>query len=305
MGGRLTSARRSFRARLLSVLLAVLSNSLGRLGWRGGQRWGAALGGLGWKVARRDRKRTLAHLELAFPDLGDGERRQLGRACFRHLGAMLGECLVLRHGDCALIESLVEVEGWENVERLRSAQRGILILTGHCGNWELLAALINCRSLGMAVVARAIDESSLNDALVAFRRRFGTITIERGEAGAARKLLRIVRPRQGPPGALGMLIDQDTKVEGAWVDFFARPAFTPLGAASLALRFDLAVVPTFIERRDDGTHLARFSPPLALPPDPVDATARMTEAIEQQIRCCPQQWVWMHRRWRHRPPEPA
>ncbi len=303
MSARLTAVRRALRARVLGVVLALLGTTAGRLGWRRGQHFGAALGRLGWALARRDRRRALAHLELAFPERDAAQRRHIAHGCFRHLGMMLGECLVLRRGDCSDIEKRVEVEGWENVERLQAKRRGILILTGHCGNWELLAALINCRSLGMAVVARAVDEPPLNEALVSFRRRFGTVTIERGEPGAARKLLRIVRPRNGHPGALGMLIDQDTKVEGAWVEFFSRPAFTPLGAATLALRFDLAVIPSFIERRADGAHLARFLPAMALSPDPTAATAQMTAAIEGQIRRCPEQWVWMHRRWRHRPPE--
>lgn len=302
MSNRLNAVRRALRAKLLGVLLALLGATAGRLSWHGAQRFGTIAGDLGWRLARRDRQRTLDHLAIAFPDLDRTSRRDLALDCFRHLGMMLGECLVLRHRTCEDLEHLTEVEGWENVERLRK-ERGILILTGHCGNWELLAALINCRSLGMAVVARAIDETALNKALVDFRQRFGTETIERGEPGAARQLLRVVRPRNGRPGALGMLIDQDTKVEGAWVDFFSRPAFTPVGAAALALRFDLAVVPSFIERRPDGTHLARFLPALDLSTDPVEATAQMSGAIEGQIRRCPEQWVWMHRRWRHRPPE--
>ena len=151
----------------------------------------------------------------------------------------------------------------------------------------------------MAVVARALEESGLNELLVAFRRRFGTETLERGAPGAARRLLRVLRAG----GALGMLIDQDTRVEGVWVPFFGRPAFTPVGAAKIALRQGAAVVPAFIERLADGTHLARIHPPLDLPADEVEATALMTQAIEEQIRRVPEQWVWMHRRWRRQPAE--
>jgi KDO2-lipid IV(A) lauroyltransferase len=102
-------------------------------------------------------------------------------------------------------------------------------------------------------------------------------------------------------GSLGMLIDQDTRVEGVWVPFFGHPAFTPVGAARIALRQRAAAVPTFIERLPDGTHLARFHPPLDLPADETEATALLTRAIEDQIRRVPAQWVWMHRRWRRRP----
>src|SRR6185436_6033974 len=110
---------------------------------------------------------------------------------------------------------------------VRAAKRPIVIVTGHCGNWELLAAALNQRGLGMAVVARELDDQGLQEALLGFRARFGTRTIVRGTPGAARELLRTLRSG----GALGMLIDQDTKVEGVWVDFFGRPAWTPSGAA--------------------------------------------------------------------------
>ena len=282
---------------LLKTGLRVLTATLGRLPWRAAQRMGAAIGSLAWTLSRRDRKRALDHLALALPDLPEAGRRRLGRACFRHLGMNLGECLHLFHGDCAEVASLVEVRGWEEVEKVRAAERPILILTGHCGNWELLAALINCRGLGMAVVARTLEDSGLQRMLAGLRERFGTPTIARGTEGAARQLL--ITLRRG--GALGMLIDQDTKVDGVWVPFFGRPAFTPVGAAKIALRQKTAVIPTFIERLPDGRHLATFHPALDLPGDPQEATALMTEKIEEQVRKHPEQWVWIHRRWRRQP----
>ncbi|MCB1008705.1 MAG: lysophospholipid acyltransferase family protein, partial [Acidobacteria bacterium] len=182
-------------------------------------------------------------------------------------------------------------------EAARALGRPILVVTGHCGNWELLAAALNQRGLGMSVVARALDEGGLQEKLLAIRARFGSPTIVRGTPGAARALLGQLR--RG--GALGMLIDQDTKVEGVFVPFFGREAWTPSGAAELALRFDATVLPAFIERLPDGSHLARVGAPLALAADVTEATAAMTECIETQIRRVPEQWVWLHRRWRRRP----
>jgi KDO2-lipid IV(A) lauroyltransferase len=283
---------------LLNLALRLFSSTLGRLPWRAAQRTGSALGSIGWVLSRRDRRRTLDHLALAFPAMPEPERLRLGRNCFRHHGTSLGECFHLFRRDCDFVRSVVEVRGWEEVERARQAERPILILTGHCGNWELLAAAINCRGLGMAVVARPLDEPDQQQLLAGLRERFGTPTIERGSEGAARQLLGTLR--RG--GALGMLIDQDTKVDGVWVPFFGRPAFTPVGAAKIALRQNTAVIPTFIERLPDGRHLATFHPPLDLPDDPTEATALMTAKIEEQVRRRPEQWVWMHRRWRRQPP---
>lgn len=289
---------RRVRSRLVPPITVALLWLVSALGWRAAQRLGALLGRLAWPLARRDRRRTLEHLAIAYPDMAESARRRLGRACFAHFGTTLFECLYLMGVEWAAAQRHVRVEGWETIESLRAAGRQILILTGHCGNWELLAATISCRGLPLAVVARQGQDARLDCLLVGLRERFGTTTIARGTAGAARDLLRALRGG----GALGMLIDQDTQVEGAWVPFFGRPAFTPLGAAQIGARRGVAVVPSFIERRDDGSHLATFHPPLELPDDAVLATALMTRTIEEQVRRRPEQWVWMHRRWRTQPP---
>jgi len=279
-------------------VLRALAAVIGRLPRGAAQAFGRGVGHLAWTFARRDRNRALTHLEQALPELPEAERRRLARACLVHQGVNLGEFLWLLSADCPAVAAWVEAEGWEEVEAARAAGRPIMILTGHCGNWELLAAWIGCRGLGMRVVARELDAPELQKLAVALRRRFGTETIARGGTGAARQLLATFR--EG--GALGMLIDQDTKVEGVWVPYFGHPAFTPVGAAKIALRQAAAVIPTFIERLEDGRHRARFHPPLELPEDATAATAKMTAAIEAQVRRVPEQWVWMHRRWRHQPP---
>jgi KDO2-lipid IV(A) lauroyltransferase len=250
-----------------------------------------------WHLSRRDRGRALTHLEIAFPELSPDERRGLARANFEHYGTMLAEAFWLRHRGPEEIERIVSFEGWKEIDAARGAKRPILILTGHCGNWEILAAALNVRGLGMAVVARELEDPGLHEMLLALRARFGTKTIVRGTPGAARALLAALRSG----GALGMLIDQDTRVDGVFVPFFGRPAYTPVGAAELALRFDAVVLPTFIERQENGTHRARIEPPLQLPNDATAATALMTERIEAQIRRVPAQWVWLHRRWRRKP----
>lgn len=282
----------------LALVLKSLSALLGILPWRLCQGIGRGIGGLAWRVSRRDRRRTLDHLALAFPELSESERVQLGKANFRHLGTLLTESLHLLRKNAATVEAVSRVEGWEQVERVRESGRPIVILTGHCGNWEILAAAINLRGLGMAVVARSLDEPGLQRLLAGLRQRFGTPTIERGSEGAARQLL--TQLRRG--GAIGMLIDQDTKVDGVWVPFFGRPAFTPVGAAKIALRQKAVVIPAFAERLPDGRHFLRFDPPVELPDDLTEATALLSSKIEAQIRHRPEQWVWMHRRWRRQPP---
>jgi KDO2-lipid IV(A) lauroyltransferase len=287
------------RDQVLSALMRGLVQAFRLCTWRGAQRCGATLGRLAWRIARRDRARILRHLELAFPQASTRERHRLGRQCMRHHGVSLGECLYLMTRDCGAVAEHVRVEGWKTIERVRAVGDPVLIVTGHCGNWELLAATANCRGLGVRVVGRELGDENYQNLLLDLRSRFGTETITRGTAGAARQLLGTLRDH----GVLGILIDQDTQVDGVWVPFFERPAYTPIAAALLAQRHGTVVIPAFIERRADGSHLARFHPPLELPEDPTEATARMHRCIESQIRRVPEQWVWMHRRWRRQPDE--
>lgn len=290
------SRGRLARAHAIAVATHLLAALFRLLPWRSAQAVGRPLGRLAWRFSRRDRYRMMEHLALAFPERSQAELERLCRDCYAHLGTTATEILWLFTRDCRAVLRHTEMEGVDQVRALRESGRPLLLITGHCGNWELLAARVNCSELGVTVVVRALDEPPLQRLVESFRARFGTRAVERGEAGAARVLLRSLRE-----GTLGMLIDQDTRVDGVWVPFFGRPAYTPVGAARLALRRRAAVVPVFIERRRDGSHLLRFGSPLDLPDDEVEATALMTRAIEEQIRRVPEQWVWMHRRWRRQP----
>ncbi|MCP4657253.1 MAG: lipid A biosynthesis acyltransferase [bacterium] len=292
--------RRRLRSLLFEFLSGVLKQLFGRLRWGHAQRLGSWLGSVAWRATRRNRRKSLDHLTVAFPELTTAERRALGRACFRHLGTCIGELLHVYHRDPSEACRHVRVEGWEEIERIRARGRPIVVMTAHCGNWELLSTVNESHGLGVAAIARQLDDPSLDGLAVELRRHLGSVTIARGSRGSSRELLRALRRR----GALVLLIDQDIlSADGVWVPFFGRLARTPLAAANLALRLGAAVVPSFVERLGDGSHLVTFHPPMELPADPLAATAVMTARIEEQIRRCPEQWVWMHRRWRHRPPE--
>jgi KDO2-lipid IV(A) lauroyltransferase len=288
----------SARYRLLGWAVRVLAAIVGALSWTGAQRLGQVVGRLGGTLLRRDRRRALDHLARAFPELSPAGRAALARGAFQHQAMNLTELLfVLRRGFGAAAPR-VEVQGWEHVEAARAAGRPVLVVTGHCGNWELIGGAFTARGMPLTAVAREIPDPALRELMLTIRRPLGTATITRGGAAAARQLLEVFR--RG--GGLAMLIDQDTRVEGVWVPFFGRLAFTPVGAARIALRQRAAVLPIFDERRPDGTHLVRILPALDLPPDETAATALMTAAIENQVRRRPEQWVWWHKRWRRQPP---
>lgn len=291
-----TPLRRRVRSAAAGTVLRCLGAVLQRLSWNRVQSCGRALGSMAWHLSHRDRRRSLEHLEIAFPELSASERERLARDSFRHLATNVAELLHLeRRKDAEILEHL-EIEGWEGVES-RRGDRPLLVVTGHCGNWELLGPVFRAGGIRLSAVVRALGEPGLHELLETLRRGFGTETIDRGSPGAARRLLRALREGR----ALMMLIDQDTRVDGVWVPFFGRLAHTPVGAAKLALHRQARVIPALMERREDGRHVARFLPPLELSADPVEATAAMTAVIEAQIRRRPEQWVWMHRRWRRQP----
>lgn len=287
---------RPVRGALLGVLLDRLKARAAGSDWATCQAVGARFGEIAWRLSSRDRRRTLEHLQLAFPEYSVAARLKIGRACFRHHGTSLAELLYCGTRPLSEVLRFTVVDGWEHVEEARGS-RPIVVFTAHCGNWELLGGAISARGLPLAAIARGLDEAPLQAALAGVRAHFGIETIVRGNQGASRQILRTLRGSRG----LVLLIDQDTKVEGVWAPFFGRPAYTPTAVWSLARRFDAVVLPAFIARRKDGRHGLSIEPPLGIDPVAEVAVSAMNQRTEAQIRRFPEQWVWMHRRWRRQP----
>ncbi len=291
--------KRRCRGRIIPAVVWLLSGAFTLLPWSLAQKAGSCLGRLTWWVCRRERRRTLEHLSLAFPDLPRERRLALGGANFRHLGTSAGELLHLFGRPATALSEHLRFEGLDEVCNFCSAGRPVLIVSGHCGNWELIAAACRTRGIPLVAIVRGLNDPCLQALATAVRGRFGCQVVVRGSRSSTGLLLRTLRGG----GVLATLIDQDTRTEGVFVPFFGMPAYTPAGAARLALRMNAVVVPTFMQRLEDGSHLARFEAPLELPADPQEATALMTARIETQIRRCPEQWVWMHRRWHRQQPQ--
>jgi len=264
---------------------------------------GAPLGRALLPLSRRDWQRATVHLAVAFPELDPAARRRLLRRSATHLGRTLGEVIWLWRARAEQVVAACALSGLEHVERAFAAGRGAIFVTGHCGNWELLNARVGLAGVPLLVAVRELFDPRFDQLVTDLRARFGVEVVARG-AGAGRRLLRAL----GSNRLAGLLIDQDIRdIPGVFVPFFGRPAWTPSGAATLALRAGSPILPIFIHRRPDGSHLAEIQPPLPVPTTGADGervvelTAAATAAIERQIRAHPEQWVWMHRRWRTRP----
>lgn len=299
--------RRGIRSALIRAAAAVLSF----LPLRPALALGSIGGRLAWHLSPRSRRAALDHLALAFPDMPEAERRRVGRECFEHLGRSALEVAAVRSFD-ARLEAYVSFDG--DGERLLretlSRGRGLVFVTGHLGNWELMARRVARAGIPNAVVAKAGADRGLNALAERFRASGGVTTLWREDPGAGRAIIRTFREGK----ALGLLVDQDTRVQGVFVPFFGRPAFTPRAAADLALRFRAPVVVATTRRRGkrpgDG-HLVEITEVAGDPEAPdreaevVRLTAACTRILEEAIRRSPAEWVWMHRRWKTRPADAA
>jgi len=293
--------------RLLQYWLARGALALvGRLSLPALQRLGRGLGLLVYRFGRTDRAVCLHQLQQAFPERSAGERERIARTCFTHLGMTALEML-------ALPRLAREGERWLTLERaevLREASdrgRGVILVTCHSGNWELLNTAVNRLKIPSLAVARPLNNPRLNALVLQARRSEYLEVMLRGSKDSPRQLLKALK--QGK--ALILLIDQDLDAQSVYVDFFGVPARTPRVAASLALRMNVPIVTAFDRRLPDGTHILRFAEVavtegIRSAGDPDRAlTQAITDGIEAHIRSWPEQWAWNHRRWLHPPQEGA
>jgi KDO2-lipid IV(A) lauroyltransferase len=226
--------------------------------------------------------------------------RRLGRRSFQHLGMNLVEISRYVHRPTDVMLSQVHLQGGEHLQAAAAAGRGILVLTAHYGNWELLAAAHGLSGLPLSIVTRPLDHPLLDELAGNFRRRSGAELITKRQA--VREVLGALRRQR----MVGILLDQNaTRDEGVFVPFFGSDASTSKGLALLALRTGAPVVPVFLRRESDGRHCMDVGPALPPPPDGLVTTytATFNRVLEAAIRQAPEQWLWMHDRWRTRPRE--
>lgn len=292
--------RRALRVRALLLVLPLLQ----RLPLRLAVAVGAALGFAGWYLVGRERRLALSHLALAFPEQPLEWRRRVGRASFVNLGRAalelacadgyqrrLARVVELSPGDAALLKA-AHGEG-----------KGVVFVSCHVGNWELLARRIGLEGYPCGTVAREAQDPRLTALLERSRRAAGVRVLWRGSPGLAKGLLRLLRDG----GFVGLLIDQDTDVQGHFVPFFGRPAFTPRAAGDLAVRTGAPMLFGCVHRLAPSVHRVRLrridiERTGDRERDSLALTAAATRAIEDEVRSRPDEWVWMHRRWKTQPP---
>ncbi|HST50927.1 MAG TPA: lysophospholipid acyltransferase family protein [Pyrinomonadaceae bacterium] len=267
---------------------------------------GRGIGHAAYSLAGGLRRTGLRNLELAFPEMGDAERKKILRGSFVSLGRQLGEVSQFPRITPERLREVAEYDG-EDVKLLdvaRGRGRGVIFLTSHIGAWELLCFAHSVFYEPISFLVRPIDNPRIDALVERIRTRFGNQPIDK--KAAARTALRLLK--QG--GTLGVLADLNTQErEGVFVPFFDHLACTTAGVATLALRTDATVIPVcapWDERRQK--FVFRGGPIIEIVRTGDDKrdieinTANFTAAIERHVRMFPDQWLWIHKRWKTRPP---
>lgn len=264
---------------------------------------GKGIGVLGRLVLPHLRRHARTNLQLAFPDLSEQARGQIERGTFRNLGRALGEVTQFPKLNRQNIESVVVYEGLDNYLQAVAQGRGVILLTGHIGAWELSVYAHSIYGHPMSFLARRVDNPLVERLAETNRARYGNRSIDK--KGSLREVLKTLKTG----GVVGILADlNSSREEGVFVDFFGLPACTTAGVATLALRTGAVVLPGYILwDNKEKIHRLCFEPPVETittgnqKEDIVTNTARYTKVLEKVIRRYPDQWLWIHRRWRTRP----
>lgn len=268
--------------------------ALNILGFERARKVGAWLGRRLHDLDRRHRAIARDNLERAGVSPAAADR--IVRRMYEHLGTMIGEmALTERLARSGRLRDLVVIENREILEQARARGKGVILALGHLGNWETCGVAFGLYVGEVHSVARPLDNVFLNRYLERFRRMTGQRLIPKDNA--TRAMLEVMRKK----GILAILFDQDARHEGVFAPFFGRPASTVRSPAVLALRYGAPIIPLNIFRETGRLYL-RFTPPIEPDGHTVETlTAECNRRLEEFIRQHPEQWFWLHRRWKTQP----
>jgi KDO2-lipid IV(A) lauroyltransferase len=259
---------------------------------------GKALGWIYGSVIRYHRRDAFANLQRSFPEKSDVEIQSIVRQMYRNFGMNLVEILRLAGGTLDEFKNRIAVEGRDIIDHALQRGKGAVILTAHFGNWDLLGMFTVKHGYKLTIISKDLKSKTINAMWMLLREKFGVNIIPAHQS--VRASLKILRQNE----LLGFILDQNRpREQGIFVDFFGRPACTSPGLAIIASQTQAPIVPVFIHRTPEGNHVLQILPIIEPPPDREPETIRQatqayTKIIEDQIRQYPEQWIWLHRRWK-------
>jgi KDO2-lipid IV(A) lauroyltransferase len=244
------------------------------------------------RLIPRLRRVALSNLESALPELSPSARDALADGAFASIGRILVSFARFPRIDRNNVNAWIRCEGIEHVDAALANGRGLLFATGHLGNWELSAFAFALMHRPIRMVVRPLDNPLIDALVTRYRGLSGNQSIDKREY--ARGILQSLARNE----MVGILADQHVQ-DGALIDFFGQPAATSTGLAKLAARTGAQVIPGFaLWSPAEKKYVLRFYPPVEITGDALADTQRVQAAIEAAIRQYPDQWLWMHRRWK-------
>ena len=278
--------------------------ALSALRWRRASALGGALGRLGYWPFGVRRRVVERQIEAAFPEWDAARVAQVARGAYDHLGRLAVETALMPSlGQRGILDLVSRTTGWDLLERAAAEKRGVLLIAGHFGNWEVSGAYIAARGIPVDVIVRRMSNSIFDRYLNQTREDLGMTVVY--DADAVRRTTRSIKEGR----AIGFLADQGVlNLASTYVPFFGRPAKTPRGPAVFTLRYHVPTLFIAAIREPDGRfHLSFEDVPYEETGDrehDVDAiVASYTRILEGFVRRTPEQYFWQHRRWKHQPPD--
>lgn len=294
------------RARLEYALVAGLVRGMGALPRPLARRVGGALGWLALRLSGRLRRVGLRNLEIAYPEMPREKREQILRELFRTLGWQMAEFCLMSGYTQETAQRFIRYDeaGLQHFLAARARGKGVLVLTGHLGAWELSSFFHSLMGYPMAMVIRRLDNRRVDALVNGIRCLHGNRVLDKDEF--ARGLIGAMHAGE----TVGILMDTNmTPPQGVFVPFFGVEACTASGLARVALRTDATVLPGFLVwEKSEQKYVLRFGEALSLirtgdaAADVVANTALFAKVTERYVREYPEQWLWVHRRWKTRPP---
>ncbi len=257
-----------------------------------------------YNLSSRHRRITLDNLKTAYKDIDEKRREEFAKSSFKNLGRVAAEFSRMTSYDRDFIKGIIDVEGWENFENAIKKGKGIVFLTGHLGNWELMAYSQSLRGYPCNIIARPLDNPAVEQFVQKQRSFAGNKVI--AKKSALKDIIQCLRNKEH----VGILLDQNVaQQEGIFVDFFGKIACTSFGLAMLALKTDITIIPVFLVYTGNGRYKQLIGKEIEIQKtgdfeyDMAYNTALFTKVIESYIRQYPEQWFWAHRRWKTQPKE--
>ncbi len=262
---------------------------------KGRERWARFLGRLLWSLSKRRRAVATGNVRMAFPSLTASEQEAVAKRSAMHFGHSTVDFMCAEEWTKESLADELVIEGLEHLERAHAGGKGVILITGHLGHWERLSAWMSLNGYDMTVVVRDANQAGVNQMVNDMRRFSGTKVVSRGDA--ARPILESLRAN----GVVGIIPDQNT--DEAFIPFFGHPAGTVLGPGVMAERTGAAVLPGACFQLEESRYMLKFYPLLVA----VEAEGskrgeammrEVNEWLEGAIQEHPEQYLWMHDRWR-------